>query len=127
MISELRNELALMSALTLLLIAIVALFPSSVLRGVLGAPFMLFIPGYTLVAVLFPARQAISTVERLALSVGASIVVVSLIGAVLNFTPLGVRLVPVLCSVSGFTLATSAMAWWRRRKLPQEKQSGIRF
>jgi len=41
---------------------------------------------------------------------------------VLNFTPWGIRLVPIVVSVSGFTLVATAVAARRRWALPAEEQ-----
>ena len=60
-----------------------------ILRIVLGLPFILFIPGYLLIFVLFPARktdEGINVIERIALSFGFSMAVVALIGFALNYT-----------------------------------------
>ncbi len=43
------NELLLINILVLLPVVIIALFPLSVLRFILGLPFLLFFPVYTLI------------------------------------------------------------------------------
>jgi len=50
---KLGNELILIFHLTIFLVLIITLFPSSILRIILGLPFVLFLPGYTLMASLF--------------------------------------------------------------------------
>jgi uncharacterized membrane protein len=115
------------------------------LRVVFGLPFVLFVPGYALIAALFPEagaspvddtpesaaeagdRSGIDGIERTALSFGLSIAVVPLIGLVLNFTPWGIRLVPILASVSGFTLIAVAVAAVRRRDLPEEERFRVHY
>ncbi|REA03804.1 hypothetical protein DEQ92_11900 [Haloferax sp. Atlit-6N] len=105
------------------------------LRVVVGLPFVLFIPGYALIAALFPERgppidahedhdrmAGIDGIERVALSFGTSIAVVPLLGLVLNFTPWGIRLVPILVAVSGFTLVATTFAAARRSALPEEER-----
>ena len=78
----------------------------------MGLPFLLFFPGYTLIAALFPNKDDLDDVERIALSFGLSIAVVPLIGLVLNYTPWGIRLYPILISliVFIFVMATIALA-----------------
>lgn len=131
------------------------------LRVVLGLPLILFVPGYVLIAALFPEasgtdddstseetssaiadpttpderspddegvadrvaklsadKDGIDGIERVALSFGLSIAVVPLIGLVLNFTPWGIRLVPIVVSLSAFILAATAVAAQRRLALP---------
>ncbi|MFA1611746.1 DUF1616 domain-containing protein [Halobellus rubicundus] len=104
------------------------------LRIILGLPYVLFVPGYALVAALFPeagdppaeddvddasSREGIDGIERVALSFGLSIAVVPLIGLVLNFTPWGIRLVPILVSVTGITIVLTAVAARRRAQLDE--------
>lgn len=63
-------------------------------------------------------RSGIDGIERVALSFGLSIAIVPLLGLVLNFTPWGIRLVPVVIAVAGFTFACVAVAARRRWALP---------
>lgn len=124
----LRNDLLYINILSLVLAAIIFLGEflgsSSVgaLRIILGLPFVLFFPGYTLIAALFPARGDLDGIERTALSFGLSIAVVPLIGLGLNYTPWGIRLVPILVSLLVFVGGMSALAFYRRRKLPEEQR-----
>ena len=100
-------------------------FSSGALRIVLGLVFVLFSPGYTLIAALFPRRTALGGIERVALSFGLSIAVVPLIGLVLNYTPWGIHLYPILLSVLVFIVAMALVAWYRRRRLAPEEQFRI--
>ena len=88
------------------------------LRVVFGLPLVLFVPGYVLIAALFPREDDLDWLERVALSFGLSIAVVPLIGLVLNYTPWGIRLDPVLAAVSLFVLAMAVAAAARRLSLP---------
>lgn len=117
------------------------------LRIVVGLAFVLFVPGYALIAALFPEagdaptpydpdrdpeldeqdRAGIDGIERVALSFGLSIAVVPLIGLVLNFTPWGIRLVPIVLSISGFTLFCTAVAAKRRRQLPEDARFSVPY
>lgn len=90
---------------------------NSPIRTVLGLPLVLFLPGYALIAALFPAKDDLDGIERIALSFGLSIAVVPLLGLGLNYTPWGIRLVPVLVSISVFTLGMSLIAITRRKGL----------
>lgn len=99
-----------------LIIAIVYI-PSSVACIVLGLPFLLFFPGYVLVEVLFIRKEGMDRIERVAISFGISLAVVALIGFGLNFTPWGIRLGPVLYSVSAFIIVTSIVALVRQARL----------
>jgi uncharacterized membrane protein len=46
---------------------------------------------------------------------------------VLNFTPWGIRLVPIMVSVSGFTVACTAIAARRRWELPEDEQFHVPY
>ena len=111
------NGLIPLNLLVFVLVAAITFFPSNVLRIILGIPFLLFFPGYTLVGALFPKREAMDGIQRMALSFGLSIAVVPLIGLILNYTPLGIRLESILFSVTSFIIMTSVIAWFRRRRL----------
>jgi len=89
------------------------------IRVVLGLPLVLFFPGYALIAALFPAKSDLDGIERTALSFGLSIAVVPLIGLGLNYTLWGIRLLPILISLSVFTFAMCGLAYLRRAKLPK--------
>ena len=91
----------------------------TVLRNILGLPLVLFLPGYALIAALFPAKSDLDGIERTALSFGLSIAVVPLIGLGLNYTPWGIRLLPILISLSVFTFFMCGLAYLRRAKLPE--------
>lgn len=139
------------------------------LRIMFGLPFVLFLPGYALIAALFPEEgstptddrpdqletetgvpdtddvaeatsggelsslsrggtgRGIDGIERTALSFGLSIAVVPLLGLVLNFTPWGIRLLPILITVAGFTLAMTAVAAVRRQELPESERFSVPY
>ncbi|MGD0952643.1 MAG: DUF1616 domain-containing protein [Methanotrichaceae archaeon] len=80
----------------------------------MGLVTVLFLPGYALIAALFPRKDDIDSIERVALSFGLSIAVVPLIGLGLNYTPWGIRLVPVVISLCLFTVMMSVAAHLRR-------------
>ncbi len=122
-----QNDLLLLSIVTVLLIPIIIFLPSSTLRIVLGMPFLLLFPGYTLTAVLFPRRNALDAIERAALSFGLSIVVVSLIGLILNYTPWGIKLYPTLISLAILILVFVIAAWYRRQRLAEAERFTVSF
>ena len=112
-------ELIIIVVLSLVLVPL-ALLTSGVARIILGLLFVLFFPGYTLIAALFPRKGSLSGVERLALSLGLSIAVVPLIGLVLNYAPWGITACSFLFSILGFVVIMAAIALYRRRRLPSE-------
>ena len=122
---RLPNVFLIIDVVVLLLVASISFIPSSGLRVVLALPFLLLFPGYVLVAALFPAKDEMDGLERLALSFGMSIPAVALIGLGLNYTPWGIRLQPVLYSISAFILVLSVIAMWRRWKLNRKSEMVI--
>jgi len=100
---------------------------TSPLRVAFGLPMVLFIPGYALIAALFPEKDDIDGIERVALSFGLSIAVVPLIGLALNYTPWGIRLDPIVAALTVFTFAMLAVAHWRRAVVPAEKRFSVPF
>ncbi len=97
------------------------------LRIILGLIFVLFSPGYTLIAALFPKKEDLSPIERVALGFGLSIVVVPLIGLVLNYTPWGIQLFPILVSIASFIVVASFIGVYRRGGLPKDQRYQPRF
>lgn len=124
---KIKNELIPLNLLVIVLIVAIIFFPSNVVRIILGLPFLLFFPGYTLLAALFPSNKGMSGIERVALSCGLSIAIVPLMGLILNSTPLGISLEVILSSVASFIVITSIIAYLRRKRLPEPERSGIRF
>jgi hypothetical protein len=83
-------------------------------RYVLGALFVLYLPGSMLIQALYSKAGELDGIERLALSIGLSLAVVPLTGLILNFTPWGIRLVPVTISLALITLALAVVALYRK-------------
>ena len=119
-------DLLAVAGLSLLLVALVLVVPSAKpLRIILGLPFVLFFPGYALMAALFPRREDLDSIERIALSLGLSIAVVPLIGLALNYSPWGIRLDPILAFITLFILLAVAIAAFRRRELEADEAFAI--
>ncbi|ANF22251.1 DUF1616 domain-containing protein [Thermococcus piezophilus] len=115
---KLKNywDLLTIIALSLILDLLIFYAPDSLLRKALGLAFVLFFPGYVFITALFPNRKELDNLERLALSFGLSIAIVPLIGLGLNYTPWGIRLIPILVSLTIFNIAFSIIAIYRRAK-----------
>jgi len=122
-------DLKLTILFTLLCIAFVFVPPlnDTPTRTVIGIPLMLFLPGYSLMATLFPRKEDLDGVERIALSFVLSVAIVPLLGLVLNYTSLGIRLTPILFVLSTFTISLSLVAWFRRMNLPTEERFIVPF
>ena len=83
---------------------------------------VLFIPGYVLISALFPKKNDLDAIERIALSFGLSIAVVPLIGLGLNYTPFGIRLVPIIVTLSIYTVLLIIVGIYRREELPEDEK-----
>jgi len=94
-------------ALTAISLVVVTLAPDAlplnVIRLLVGSVFILSVPGYSLTQLFFPETLELKSIERYVLAVGLSIALVMLTGLGLNFTPLGIRLFPIIISLSVFT------------------------
>ena len=117
-------DLALVIALTLacILFVLAPRLNETPVRVLLGLLLVLFLPGYSLVAALFPRKDDLDGIERIALSFGLSIAVVPLLGLALNYTPFGIRLVPVLLGLSLFTVLLAVVAGVRRVWMPEAER-----
>ncbi len=116
------GDLALVILLTLSCMLFVLIPPlnETPVRVVLGLLLVLFLPGYSLIAALFPGRDDLDGIEWIALRFqGSSIAVVPLLGLALNYTPFGIRLVPILVALSAFTVSLAVVACVRRQGLPE--------
>jgi len=113
--------------LVIALIVVVSLSSLDPFRIILGLPFALFFPGYVLVLALFPRKDSLDGIARLALSFVFSIAVVSLIGLGLNYTEWGITLESTLYSLSCFILILSAVSRVRLMKLSKEERFDLDF
>jgi hypothetical protein len=114
-------EITIASAvITCILIFIIPenVYPLTYLRNVFGIIFILLLPGYTLIKALYPVNTAVEpagnldSLERISLSFGVSITLVSIFGLLFNFSPWGLDLRVLILTLLVFTLAagTSAIA-----------------
>lgn len=120
---NLKNEYLLLVSLSLFSLVIV-LF-SDFIRTILGLPFVLLLPGYLLTTVLFPKANNLEGLDRVALSMGLSIIIVPLIGLLLNYLSWGIRLLPMMFSLTVFNSILVVMGWRRRKKFPEEERFAL--
>ena len=83
-------------------------------RYVLGGIFVLFLPGYMLISVLYSRNEDLSGLERAALSIGLSLALAPLVALALNFTPWGIRLEPIMIALALFAEIMAAVVVARR-------------
>ncbi len=88
--------------------------PYIYVRYITGSLFALYLPGYSLIEALYPNKENLTPLERLALSIGLSLVLVPLVGLMLNYTPWGIRLNPIFASLSVLTVMLAGLAVARK-------------
>lgn len=101
---------------SILLLPIILFDMIETIRIALGLPFLLFIPGYLLIFILFPRKKeynSIQGLERIGLSLGFSIALVSLVGLLLNYTLWGIRLESILFALFLLTEILGVIAIYR--------------
>jgi uncharacterized membrane protein len=91
--------------------------------------FLFMIPGYAIIAALFPESDAdtevidttrIDSFERIVLSIPLSLVIVAVTGLTVSFSPLGFTLGSVSVTLSIITIAGLIAAHLRRRALGEQ-------
>ena len=107
-------------------------YPLVIIRYVLGAIFILWLPGYAFIKTLFPSQLPFSAglkhvldasqrnldiIERVVLSFAMSLALVPIVGLLLNYTPWGIRLTPIVLSLATLTLAFAAAALAREYQM----------
>ena len=96
-------------------------------KRIAGAIFLFVMPGYVTINA-FVARNRLSYVERMAVSVGMSLALVSLIGMVLAYSVEGIRLEPVITSITAFVSIMAFLGAYRDfRRRQQSRISHVRF
>ena len=105
-------------------------YPWSYLRNALGIIFVLWLPGYTFTKALFPIHvskktftENLDTIEQIALSIGLSLALVPMIGLLLNYTPWGIRLTPIVPSLFVLTLFFATVAIAREHQSKTKMQA----
>jgi hypothetical protein len=93
------------------------------IRYVAASIIVLFLPGYALLRTISPSNaqtlgepKNMYTITRLSLSIVLSIAIVSVLGLILDFSPLGVTLDSLVLSLSLFTVLFSTAALFRERR-----------
>ena len=99
-------------------------YPAVYARYVLGSIFVLWLPGYTFIKALFPAKE-LDNVERAALSIGMSLALVPITGLLLNYTPWGIRPTPVTLSLLALTITFATAAVMREFHLTRMHENSL--
>lgn len=125
-----------------------------VLRALVGFPLVLFVPGYLLLAALFPqsgsergtsegviaamnlasedpatpmGSQGVTWTERVALSFGMSLALVPLIGLVLSMVAGSFSFVAILSGLIVYSVVGVIVGSWRRNRLPEDERFRVPY
>lgn len=148
-VSGVPTDLAVVLVLTMLALGFVYLpvLREHPFRFVFGFLLVVLLPGYSVVAAVFPARkkpgdsphrtqgneqsdglvlglstprEGIDSVERVVLSIGVSCVIVALIGLLLNYTRWGITLEPLSVVLTVIIVVMTGIGAERRWRLPKQ-------
>jgi uncharacterized membrane protein len=101
-------------------------YPYTYARAVMVALSILWLPGYSLIRALFPiftpidSAKNLESVARGALNIGMSICIITIMGLLLNYTPWGIHLIPMILSLFGITTFFATVALLREYKTNKE-------
>jgi uncharacterized membrane protein len=114
--------------------------PGSFINAVLSLPIIILFPGYVLMSLLWPENTVATPVsaenqrkttskgpnniERISLSFGMSLAIISLIGIGLNYV-WDLSLVSILTSLTLFIITISGLCWYRRMQIPKRKRFSV--
>lgn len=108
-------------------------FPLVYVRYTLGIIFILWLPGYAFIKALFPQQLPIRThskeldaVEYTALSLGMSLALVPIVGLLLNYTPWGIQLTPIVLSLLALTIIFATLGVLREHQLTTPRTTQTR-
>ncbi len=96
--------------------------PYIYLRYLLGSIFILYIPGYTLIEILYPTKKETTKLENIILSIGLSVALLLLVGLIINYTPWGLRLNPIFTILTLLTMLLALIALARKFTYFQSQQ-----
>ncbi len=97
--------------------------PLLVVRYVLGFVFVLFLPGYCLVNILFIGANRIDPVETVVLSVALSFGIAGLAGLFLGLSPVGMNFTSIIISLNAIVLGLAVVAFVRKSREPKSAQA----
>ena len=89
-------------------------YPWIYIRYALAILFVIWLPGYALTKTLYVdvslAEKNLNSAESAGLGIGLSLAIVSITGLLLNYTPWGIRFIPIVLSLSVLTLILATTA-----------------
>ncbi len=123
MLLRISNRVVILAivAITIFLLPVVC-WTNGNIRIALSLVALLLFPGYALLSALFPTNNSISSIERIALSFGVSLAIVSVSGLLIHVSPLELGLNSILIITVIIILFASAIAWYRNARTASERR-----
>jgi uncharacterized membrane protein len=122
-----NRSILIVIVLTAIILSIVTNWATGHFRIILSFVWLLFSPGYTFLAAVFPSKRSMGPVERIALSFGISLAMIPVIGLLLHYTRLGLELNTILTTTVVVAFVLAAIAWYRDTRLAPEDRLSIRL
>jgi uncharacterized membrane protein len=101
--------------ISLVLLISILISSISIIRLLLGLISIIFLPGYAFTSFLFPNRNSISRIERLSLSFGLSIALVSFLSLGLSYSSMGVTLESTVLGLDSIIVLFLTLTVLRRK------------
>ena len=105
-----------------ILFVIVEPFNKTPLRIPFSLIILLFLPGYALIAAMFPKKGEIGGIERFTLSIGLSIAITVFDGFAISMTPYLFRPMPLILTLSAITLFLLLLTVVTRALVPADER-----
>lgn len=97
--------------------------PLVAVRFVVGFVFVIFVPGYCLINILFLGKNRLDPVEMVVLSVALSFGLAGLVGLFLGLSPIGMNFGTITVSLGAIVLVLAVVAFFRKSQVPQMEQA----
>jgi len=118
-VSSMYLDIKLVIAITLfaLICILTPTLNTTLLRPIVGVIIISFLPGYTILAAVFPSKKDFNHIERIVFSLVLSPVTIALVGVAVNFTPPGIGVESITVSLAIIVVLTALIANRRRHDL----------
>ena len=93
------------------------------LRYVFGFVFVVFLPGYCLVSILFVGKNRVDPVEQVVLSVALSFGLDGLAGLFLGLSPIGINFTSITVSLTAIVVVFAVIGFVRKSRQPDMQGS----
>jgi uncharacterized membrane protein len=114
-----HKDLLIIDLLTLFSLSsfFIPLFNTGLIHNILAGFYLLLIPGYVLMVIIFPKWDELGNYVRFGISAGVTLVITSLVGLILNYTIYGIGINSLLFSLTILTIILVIYAHIRRLRI----------